>query len=129
MDTTVAWTSSTQQVGCLCIVLPLYGFDYHQLAPTFYVALISTCRIKVLDMQDSCNTKSSLHTQCLHLLLELDCACSYYLHSSHCFSFHLWCGYARKQNTNKCYRNVLFVYLQFLNFSLMIFFHFFHLTL
>ena len=30
MHTTVAWPSSAQQVGCLCIILPLHGFNYHQ---------------------------------------------------------------------------------------------------
>ena len=28
----IAWPSSAQQVGCLCIVLPLHGFNNHQLA-------------------------------------------------------------------------------------------------
>ena len=38
MHTTVAWPSSAQQVGCLCIILPLHGIIYHLLAPLFYMA-------------------------------------------------------------------------------------------
>ena len=27
--TIVAWLSSAQQVGCLCVISPLHGFNYH----------------------------------------------------------------------------------------------------
>ena len=29
----VAWPSSAQLVGFLCIISPIHGFNYHQLAP------------------------------------------------------------------------------------------------
>ena len=32
MYTIVAWPASAQKVGCLGIILPLHGFNYHQLA-------------------------------------------------------------------------------------------------
>ena len=35
MYTTLAWPSSAQQVGCLYIILPVHGFNYHQLASNF----------------------------------------------------------------------------------------------
>ena len=36
-----AWPSSAKQVGFLCIFLPLHGFNYHLLAPLFYMAIPS----------------------------------------------------------------------------------------
>ena len=37
MNTTVAWPSSAQQLGCLCIISPLHGFNYHLLTSLFYM--------------------------------------------------------------------------------------------
>ena len=39
MHTTAAWPSSAQQVGSICIILLLHGFNFHILAPLFYTAI------------------------------------------------------------------------------------------
>ena len=39
MHTTAAWPFFAQQVGSLCIILLLHSFDYHLLAPLFYMAI------------------------------------------------------------------------------------------
>ena len=34
--------SSSIAIFCFCIILPLHGFNYHQLAPAFYIARLYT---------------------------------------------------------------------------------------
>ena len=43
------WPSSAQQVGCLCIILPLHGFNYHLLAPiASYAKLHFTLHLRTM---------------------------------------------------------------------------------
>ena len=57
LATTVAWPSSVQQVGCLCIVLPLHDFNYYLLVPLFnkawYVNFTLTMSLVLTDRLNS----------------------------------------------------------------------------
>ena len=51
IHTTAAWPSSAQQVGSICIILPLHGFNCHVSAPLFKMALPNKVHFTPMTME------------------------------------------------------------------------------